>query len=67
MFNITILVIHGQTFAFEGIQPMLRENIHAQDHHENIVDFDAEDTEIFKRMASYYRQNLDPYGRLLPG
>ena len=30
------------------------------DHYEHIVDFDAEDTEIFKRMASYYRQNLDP-------
>ena len=25
------LVIQGQTFASEGIEPMLRENIHAQD------------------------------------
>ena len=29
------------------------------EHHDNIVDFDAEDTEIYKRMAAYYRQHLD--------
>ena len=30
------------------------------DHFENIIDFDAEDVEIYKRMASYYRTRLDP-------
>ena len=29
-------------------------------HFENIIDFDAEDVEIYKRMASYYRTRLDP-------
>ena len=29
-------------------------------HFENIIDFDAEDVEIYKRMASYYRTHLDP-------
>ena len=29
------------------------------EHHDNIVDFDAEDTEIYKRMAAYYRLHLD--------
>ena len=28
-------------------------------HHDHIVDFDAEDTEIYKRMAAYYKHNLD--------
>eukprot|EP00092_Neocalanus_flemingeri_P041086 GFUD01044743.1.p1 GENE.GFUD01044743.1~~GFUD01044743.1.p1 ORF type:complete len:582 (-),score=118.59 GFUD01044743.1:147-1892(-) len=28
--------------------------------HENVVDFDAEDVEIFKRIAGYYQRNLDP-------
>ena len=28
-------------------------------HYENIIDFDAEDVEIYKRMASYYRTRLD--------
>ena len=29
-------------------------------HYENIVDFDAEDIEIYKRMASHYQTHLDP-------
>ena len=28
--------------------------------HDHVVDFDAEDVEIFKRFAQYYRSNLDP-------
>lgn len=28
--------------------------------HEHAVDFDAEDIEIFKRVAGYYQKNLDP-------
>ena len=29
------------------------------DSHENIIDFDAEDTEIYQRMSEYYRTHLD--------
>jgi len=28
--------------------------------HEHVVDFDAEDIEIYKRIAGYYQKNLDP-------
>jgi len=28
--------------------------------HDHVVDFDAEDIEIFKRIAGYYQKNLDP-------
>ena len=28
-------------------------------HHDHIVDFDAEDVEIYRRMAAYYRRHLD--------